>query len=306
MPAALFMVTILTAAIPIAMPVLYGALGEVIAEKAGVLNIGIEGMMLMGAWATFMGMVETHSAVLGILVGVAVGCGVGVVLAVFYVTLGTDQIVTGILANILAAGLTSLVYIRLFAEHQPFFALLPTVPIPALASIPGLGPILFQHDALVYVGLALVPVVHWALHHTWFGLHLQAVGEHPRAAETAGVNVYAIRYIATICAGAAAALGGASLILGQLGGFAENATAGRGFIALAVVVLARWNAFGALVGALLFGATEALQLRLQAMGLGIPHDFLLMLPYVLTIVVLVGFVGGARYPAAVGVPYRKT
>ncbi len=303
--AALFVITVTTASIPIMMPVLYAAVGEIFAEQAGIMNIGIEGMMLMGAWATFMGVVETHSVVLGLLTGMAAGCALGILLAVFYVTLGTDQIVTGVLANILVLGLTSLVYSRLFGQDQPSFALLPTVALPALAHIAGLGPILFQHDVLVYLGWAMVPVAFFVLRRTWVGLSLQAVGEHPRAADTAGINIAAVRYAGTTIAGVMAALGGASLVLSQLGGFSENATAGRGFIALAVVVLGRWNPFGVLAGAFLFGAAEALQLRLQAIGLGIPHDLLLMLPYLLTIIVLVGFVGGARYPTATGTPYRR-
>lgn len=301
----LFVVTLLTAAIPIAMPVLYAALGEAVAESAGVLNIGIEGMMLIGSWAAVMGAVSTGSLPAGAIIGMLAGGAFGILLAFFYVTRGTDQIVTGILANILALGLTSFIYYRLFSQSQPTLPPLPIVRIPLLAAIPGLGPILFQHNLLVYAGFLLVPLVHLLLNRTWFGLNVRAAGEHPRAADTAGINVYAVRYAATIFAGVMAALGGATLALADLNGFSENATAGRGFIALAVVALGKWNAFGVLIGAFVFGIADALQLRLQAMGLGVPHEFLLMLPYILTILVLVGFVGGARYPQATGVPYRK-
>ncbi len=301
----LFIVTVLTAAIPIAMPVLYAALGEAVAERAGVLNIGIEGMMLIGSWAAVLGAVYTGSLLAGVIIGMLAGGVFGILLAFFYVTRGTDQIVTGILANILALGLTSFIYHRLFAQNQPALSPLPIVPIPLLASIPGVGQVLFQHNLFVYAGFLLVPLIHLLINRTWFGLNVRAVGEHPRAADTAGISVYTVRYAATIFVGVMAALGGATLALADLNGFSENATAGRGFIALAVVALGKWNAVGVLLGAFVFGIADALQLRLQAMGLGVPHEFLLMLPYVLTILVLVGFVGGARYPAATGVPYRK-
>ncbi len=302
---ALFIVTLMTAAIPIAMPVLYAALGEAVAERAGVLNIGIEGMMLIGAWAAVMGAVYTDNLSAGVFVSMLAGAAFGMLLAFLYVSRGTDQIVTGILANIFALGLTSFIYHRLFVQTQPTLPPLPVVRIPLLAAVPGVGRVLFQHNLLVYTGFLLVPVIHLLINRTWFGLNVRAVGEHPRAADTAGVNVYAVRYGATIFAGVMAALGGATLALADLNGFSENATAGRGFIALAVVALGKWNALGVLLGAFVFGIADALQLRLQAMGLGVPHEFLLMLPYILTILVLVGFVGGARYPAATGVPYRK-
>ena len=202
--------------------------------------------------------------------------------------------------------MTSFIYYRLFTEAQPTLPPLPVVRIPLLAAIPGVGRVLFQHHLLVYTGFLLVLVIHLLITRTWFGLNVRAVGEHPRAADTAGVNVHAVRYAATTIAGVMAALGGTTLALADLNGFSENATAGRGFIALAVVALGKWNALGVLLGSFVFGIADALQLRLQAMGLGVPHGFLLMLPYILTILVLVGFVGGARYPAATGVPYRKS
>jgi ABC-type uncharacterized transport system permease subunit len=302
---ALFISTTLTAAIPIAMPLLYAALGEAVAEKAGILNIGLEGIMLIGAWAAYLGAVYTHSLVLGLLIGAAAGLVLGLLLAIFYVTLGTDQIVTGILVNLLVLGLTSVTFAHLFSTDRPRLANPPVIAVPILADIPGLGAILFRHDWLVYIGLLLVPATYWLMKHTWFGLDVRAVGEHPQAAETAGVSVVRVRYAAMAFVGILGALGGATLAMDSIGGFVENATAGRGFIALAVVVLGKWNPFGIFLGALVVGGTDALQLRLQAGGLPIPHELLLMLPYLLTIVVLVGFVGGARYPAAAGVAYRR-
>ena len=302
---ALFVVTTLTAAIPIAMPLLYAALGESVAEKAGILNIGIEGLMLIGAWAAYLGAVYTHSLVLGVLIGAVAGLILALMLAVFYVTIGADQIVTGILANLLVLGLTSVTFAHLFSTNRPRLGNPGVVEVPVLSSIPALGTILFKQDWLVYLGLLLVPFTYWLMKKTWFGLNVRAAGEHPRAAETAGVSVALVRYSAMAYVGVLAALGGATLAYDSIGGFVENATAGRGFIALAVVVLGKWNPFGVFIGALVVGATDALQLRLQAGGLPVPHELLLMLPYLLTIVVLVGFVGGARYPAAAGVAYEN-
>ena len=302
---ALFVVTTLTAAIPIAMPLLYAALGESVAEKAGILNIGIEGLMLIGAWAAYLGAVYTHSLVLGVLIGAVAGLILALMLAVFYVTIGADQIVTGILANLLVLGLTSVTFAHLFSTNRPRLGNPGVVEVPVLSSIPALGTILFKQDWLVYLGLLLVPFTYWLMKKTWSGLNVRAAGEPPRAAETAGVSVALVRYSAMAYVGVLAALGGATLAYDSIGGFVENATAGRGFIALAVVVLGKWNPFGVFIGALVVGATDALQLRLQAGGLPVPHELLLMLPYLLTIVVLVGFVGGARYPAAAGVAYEN-
>lgn len=301
----MFLGSVLAAAVPIAMPLLYAALGETVAERAGVLNIGIEGMMLIGSWAGVMGTIYTGSLPAGVVAAMLAGGVFGILLAFFYVTRGTDQIVTGILANILALGLTSFIYHRLFAQSQPILPPLPIVRIPLLASIPIAGRVLFQHNLLVFAGFLLVWLTHLLITRTWFGLNVRAVGEHPRAADTAGIDVHTVRYAATIFAGVMAALGGATLALADLNGFSENATAGRGFIALAVVALGKWSAPGVLAGAFIFGIADALQLRLQAIGLGLPHEVLLMVPYILTILVLVGFVGGARYPAATGIPYRK-
>jgi general nucleoside transport system permease protein len=300
-----FAVTVAAAAIPIAVPILFAALGEIVAEKAGIINIGIEGMMLIGAWAAYLGSVYTGSLGHGAILGALAGALLGLFLAAFYVTLGTDQVVTGILSNILVLGVTNLTYELLFRLNRPRLPAAPHLPIPGLAALPGLGPIFFNHGLLDYLAFAMVPVTYVLLRRTWFGLNVRAVGEHPEAADTAGIDVHLVRYAAMVFAGIMAALGGASLAIDEIQGFVENASAGRGFIALAVVVLAKWHPFGVLAGVGLVGITDALQLRLQAMGLGLPHELLLMLPYLLTIVVLIGFVGNARYPAAAGLPYRK-
>lgn len=303
----LFIITVAAAGVPIAIPILYAALGEIVVEQSGIINIGIEGMILIGAWATYLGAVYTGSLWQGALFGVAAGVLLAVGLAFFYVTLGTDQVVTGILANLLVLGTTNLTYELLFRSNRPRLPASAEVPIPILSDIPRIGSILFRQGVLDYLAIVLAVATFFVLRQTWFGLNVRATGERPEAAETAGVNVRLVRYVATMFAGAAAALGGATLVIEEIQGFVENASAGRGFIALAVVVLARWNPLGAIVGAAIFGIADALQLRLQAMGVGVgvPHELLLAFPYVLTIVVLVGFVGGARYPAAAGIPYRK-
>ncbi len=301
----LFVASIAAVAVPVGIPILYAALGEAVVERSGVINIGIEGMMLMGAWGTYLGAVQGHSFIAAIVAGLLAGALTAVVLAVFYVSLGTDQIVTGIVGNITAVGLTSFLYLTLYGSTQPTIPLLPPLGIPYLESIPDIGAVLFRQDVLVYGAILMAALTYLLMNKTWLGLDMGAVGEHPAAADSVGVRVQLIRYVAVVFGGIMAAAGGADLVLTQMGGFSVNATGGRGFIALAVVVLGKWNPLAILGGAAIFGLADALQLRLQAMGVGIPHEMLLMLPYLLTIAVLVGFVGGARYPLAMGVPYRR-
>ncbi len=300
-----FTVTLLAAAVRLATPVLFAALGETITEKAGVLNIGIEGTMLVGAFAGFAVGYVAGNPWYGVVAGILAGCGFGLIIAYLTVTRIADQIVVGILINIVSLGLTSLVFQRTFAGRLSEMAALPAFEVPGLSAIPFLGQILFRHMPLVYVGLGLVPVVHLLINHTPFGLALRTCGENPRVADTAGIDVHLTRYLSVVLGAALMGLAGAVLSVGQIGSFQDNLTAGRGFIALAVVALGKWNAYGVLLGALLFGLTDGLQLRLQALGVGIPHQLLLMVPYILTILVLVGLVGGARYPDAAGKPYLK-
>jgi simple sugar transport system permease protein len=223
------------------------------------------------------------------------------------VTLGVDQIVSGIALNIFTVGFASTFYRIIFGLTPPQVESSRMVPlgIPWLKDLPFFGPIFFNQVPLVYVAFALVPLLWFILFRTTIGLQVRSLGEHPLAADIAGIKVARLRYLSVLLAGLFAGLGGAYLSLGPLNLFSDNMVAGRGFIALAVVIFGRLNPFGALGAALLFGATEALQLRLQVIGLDIPYQFLLMLPYVATVVALVGLIGKTRLPAALGVPYNE-
>lgn len=300
-----FLETLLAAGLRMAAPVLLGALGETITEKGGILNIGIEGTMLIGAWAGFTAADALGNPWLGALVGALGGSIVGVLTAYLCVTRGSDQIVTGVIMNLLCLGVSSVFFWRMFSDRRVMIPGLAPVDVLFLSEIPFLGPILFRQIPLVYVALALVPLVDILIRKTRFGLSLRAVGEHPLAGDTAGINVHRVRYAAVILGSALMGLAGAMLSVGVLGGFRDNMMAGRGYIALAIVILGKWNAFGVLGGALLFGFADALQLRLQAMGVAIPHQVLLMIPYLVTIAVLIGLAGGATSPTALAKPYPE-
>ena len=302
-----FLVGLFAASLRLMTPILYAALGEILVERAGVLNVGIEGGMLMGALGGFLGAFYFHSVWVGLAVAMAAGILLNWVLGYLCVSLGADQMVTGITLNILALGLTSFLF-RLFfkgASQPPSVPPMARIHVPLLADIPFLGPVLFQQIALLYAALALVAVLWVLLYRTSVGLNLRVVGEHPLAAETVGIHVIRTRYTCLLIGGAMAGVGGAAISLGELSLFLENMTAGRGFIALAIVIFGRWDPWRALAGAFLFGWADALQLRLQGVGLDIPFQFLLIVPYVLTIVILVGLVGRSRPPAALAMPYEK-
>jgi simple sugar transport system permease protein len=302
-----FWISMGAATIRIASPILYAALGEIVSEDAGLLNIGIEGMMTMGAWGGFMGAFFFGGIWMGVLTGALMGFLMGYLFGWLCIGRGADQIITGIIINIFCLGVTSLIYKKTFENmtdlpevesFQPF-------SIPFLSDLDYVGPIFFRHIPLVYFAFLLVPVFWVLIYAVSWGLKLRAVGEHPEAADTAGVNVWRVRYVAIGIGGAMAALGGVTLSIGQLNIFMDNMTAGRGFIALAVVVFGGWNPWRVMGACLLFGFAEALQLRLQALNVPVPHEFLLMIPYVLTILVLVGGAGKAEYPAAINIPYLK-
>jgi len=281
-------------------------MGGVLSERSGVLNIGLEGMMLTGALAGAMGSYFLGGPWMGALAALAVGAALGLVLAYLTVTLGANQIVTGVGINLFALGFTTFVErvaIRPAGiEAVPSFAQLAA---PELRAIPLLGPLLANLTPLVLVAIVIAPILAVFLYRTPWGLALRATGEVPRAADTAGISVFLVRYMAVAAGGALAGVGGAFLSLGQLNLFSENMTAGRGFIALAAVILGKWNPVGALAAAFLFGAAEALQLFVQSYGLGVPYQIPTMLPYVLALAVLAGFVSRAIPPAAEGIPYQQ-
>jgi simple sugar transport system permease protein len=274
----------------------------ILCEKSGIINIGIEGQMLLSAFMGFMVNVWTGNLLVAVLAGMATGALLGLLHAFMSVTLKLDQIIGGTVINILALGLTGFFYtsgLTTEGKLQPF-------SLGFLAEIPLIGPVLFRNPPITFAAIVLVFVLQFVLFKTIWGLRTRAVGEHPRAADTLGVNVFTTRYINVIMGGAIAGLAGAFLTLEAVGSFERAMTNGRGFVALAVMIFGKWSPLGAWGASLLFGFANAMQTQIQFAGvLQIPHQFIGMLPYVLTIIVLAGFVGRARPPAAGGVPYEK-
>lgn len=308
-----FLMATLTAGIRLAVPVLLAVLGEIITQLSGVMNLGLEGVMLVGALA---GLAATYSlqaaqvdpalaAWLGLAVGMAAGMGMGLLLAVLTITCRTDQVVAGITLVLLGQGLTTYLYRAAPALGQARVTPMPTLPVPGLAQIPGVGPVLFNHSPVVYLSGGLVVACGWLLYRSNWGLHIRATGEHPAAVATSGLDVMRIRYLCTVVGSGLAGLGGAVLTVVQLNLFIEGITAGRGWIAIALVYFSRWHPSLALAGALLFGVADALQFRLQALGSeDVPYEFFLMLPYLLTLLVLASRRWQDKTPAALGIPYE--
>ena len=312
----LSLVSLLRSSLLRAVPIALAALSGVLCERSAVINIAIEGMMLVGAFtATLMGSVGQNvlewpfalSQGLGLLSAVGLGALLGLLLAVLSVRFKVDQIISGTAINILGTGVTSFLSARILSEftflNNP--GILPPVPIPLLSRIPVIGPVFFAQNLLVYVLFILLIVVHVVLWHTVWGLRTRSVGEHPRAADTLGIDVFRNRYINVTAGGMVAGLAGAFLILGSVGRFDELMTAGKGFIGLAAMIFGNWTPFGAFGAATIFGFADALQTRLAILEVAIPSQFLLMTPYLVTIIVLAGVVGEAEPPAADGEPYEK-
>ena len=291
-----------------AVPIVFGALSGVLCERAGVVNIAIEGMLLSGAFVSAVVTSATDNPWLGILAAVTIGGLLAALLAVLAIRYRVDQIIAGFFINILVTGLTAFLSVRIL---QPYQAELNTpgrlgqVHIPVLSDIPILGPILFQHNVFVYTLFVLIIVIHLGLFYTRWGLRVRAVGEHPQAADTVGINVHWVRYSNVILGGMVAGFGGAYFTIGSTGAFEREMTAGRGFIGLAAMIFGGWNPIGAFLAGLVFGFADAIQSRLSILSIAIPSEFLLMVPYVVTIIVVAGLVGRARAPAADGKPYVK-
>ncbi len=300
-----FYVALLTAAVRSAAPLLFAAIGETICEHAGMANIGLEGTMLMGAWAGFMGMYFSDSGLVGLAAAMLGGMAMTVVLGYVCISRGANQIISGIVITIFSVGFTSLMYRHMFRGAPPSINSFETYPIPYLSALPIVGRILFRQTLLVYAAFLTVPVASLLIYRTGFGLCLRAAGELPAAVDTAGVNVLGIRYAAMLICGAMAGLGGAALSIGQLNEFTDNLTAGRGYIVLAIVLLGRWQPFKVLLGTLFFAGADALQLRLQVLGFPVANEVLGMIPYVLAITAMVAWVRRLRMPAAMGRPYGR-
>jgi general nucleoside transport system permease protein len=291
----------LAAAVRVATPLLFAATGETAAERSGVINLGIEGTMLAGALAAAMGAVAGGPWV-GMICAALAGMALAGVFALLAIGARADQIITGTAITLAAVGLTGTIYRQAFGAGGVGLTI-PTfgaVAIPGLSRIPVLGPALFDQPAPTYLAFAALPPVWWVLFRTRLGLALRATGEAAAMARAAGVRTGLIRAGATIVGGAFAGLGGATLVLAQVGTFAERMTAGRGFLAIAIVVLGRWHPAGVALAALLFGLATALQFLLQALGVNAPYQLFLMLPYLLTLLALAGAVGRVRAPGDLG------
>ena len=291
----------LAATIRTATPLALAALGEVLVERTGLINIGLEGAILAGAFGALVG---ATAGGLGMGYAAAVGAGliVGALFALCVVALKADQIITGTALTLLGVGTTGTLYRAMYGSTGAALTL-PTstpLPIPGLAASPWVGAALFAQPPVTYFVYLLAPALAWWLGHTHAGLALRAIGERPDAAEAAGVRVNRMRVLAVLAGGALGGLAGGTLVLAQAGTFAENMSAGRGFIAIAIVVLGRWRPIGVALGALLFGAASALQFAFQAMGWDAPYQLFLVVPYLLTLAALAGAMGRARAPEALG------
>jgi ABC-type uncharacterized transport system permease subunit len=291
----------LAAAVRVATPLLLAALGETVTERAGVINLGLEGAMLAGALAAALGSVA-DGPWQGVVLGVMAGAAVSAVLGVIVVVAGANQIIAGTAVTLGCVGLTGAVH-RAWVANDTAVSVVPTLaaaPVPLLSRLPVVGPALFAQPVPTYAGLVLVPVLWWALFRTRGGLALRAAGESATMARAAGIRVQLLRIGATIFGGAMGGFAGAALVLGQVGSFAERMTAGRGYLAIAIVALGRWHPVGAALAALVFGAATALQFVFQSLGLDVPYQLFLMFPYLLTLLALAGAVGRNRPPADLG------
>ena len=307
--ASLPMIGLLFGSLSLAVPLIFGSLAGVIGERAGVINIAIEGQLLAGAFTAAVVATITGQPILGLIAAMVAGMLVGMVLAAFAIKYFVDQVIVGVVLNVLVTGLTSFFYSQVLAPNAAALNTPPRfdrLPIPVLSEIPIIGPVLFRQTIVVYLMYIAVALVYIGLFHTRWGLRVRAVGEHPQAADTVGIKVNATRFWNVALAGAIAGLGGTFFTIGSGIAFNREMTAGAGFIALAAVIFGNWDPIKATLAALLFGFASNLQNTLSVIGSPVPSEFMLMLPYVVTIFAVAGFVGKSRAPAADGKPYIKS
>jgi simple sugar transport system permease protein len=301
------LIGILQTTVQRAVPITFGALSGVLCERAGVVNIAIEGMLLAGAFTGAVVGSAADNIWVGLIAAGIVGGLLAALLAVLAIRYLVDQIIAGTVINIFAVGVTSFVATRVL-QTQPELNnpdRFSPIPIPFLFDIPIIGPMFFNGNIFLYIVMILVGLIHFALFYTRWGLRVRAVGEHPRAADTVGINVLRTRYQNVILGGIVAGVGGAYFTLGSTGAFEPEMTAGRGFIGLAAMIFGAWTPIGSFLASLVFGFADTLQARFSILNVPIPSEFLLMLPYIVTIVVVAGLVGRSRAPAADGRPYKK-
>jgi ABC-type uncharacterized transport system permease subunit len=295
------------AALIAAAPLLLAALGGLISELSGVLNMALEAMMLIGAFVAYAGSEMSGSPWVGLAAAALAGLLIGLIHAYFTISLRSNQIVSAVALNLFALAATALGF-RLLYINQAFLSAPGFEPlnIPILGKLPYLGVAFFQHNIIIYLALLLIPVEWFILYKTSWGLTLRSVGEHPLASSTVGINVNRIRYLAVLLSGAIAGISGSALVsASNINAFQENLSAGRGFIAFAAIVFGRWNPIGIFLGTILFGVGDAFQIRLQAYGVQVPYQLLMMLPYLITLLALVIFMRNARGPAASGTPFTE-
>lgn len=301
-------VGLLAGSLALAVPLVFGALGGVLGERAGVVNIAIDGQLLAGAFAAALLGSAIGSVWAGVAASMVAGMLVAALLGLFAITYFVEQVIVGVVLNVLVIGLTSFMFTQVLAPNAASLNSPPrfkALPIPILGEIPLIGPIFFRQTAIVYILYVTVALVAWALYRTKWGLRVRAVGEHPKAADTVGIKVIATRYRTILLAGAIAGMGGAFYTLVSVPQFNREMTGGAGYIALAAVIFGKWDPIRATLAALLFGFASNLQGVLSVIGSPVPSQFMLMLPYVVTIFAVAGLVGKSRPPAADGVPYRK-
>ncbi|MCC9195525.1 ABC transporter permease [Arthrobacter sp. zg-Y820] len=299
---------LLAGSFTLAFPLIFGALSGVLCERSGVVNIAIEGQLLFGAFAAAVAGTLSGNAFVGLFAAAVAGVLVSLVLAVFSIKYIVNQVIVGVVLNVLVSGLTGFLFSTVLSTDPAKWnspPRLPSIRIPFLADIPIIGPILFDQSVIGYLMYIAVAGIYFGLFHTRWGLRTRAVGEHPKAADTLGVNVNRMRFLNVLAAGAVAGVGGAFFTLVSVSSFNRDMTSGQGYIALAALILGRWNPIGALFAALLFGFASNLQSVLSLLGTPVPNQFLAMLPYLVTIFVVAGVVGKSRGPAASGIPYIK-
>ena len=299
---------LLQGALLLSVPLIFGAMAGVLCERSGVINIAIEGQLLAGAFAAGVVASLSQNITYGLLVAPIAGAMISLILAVFAIKFSIDQVILGFVINVLVIGITSFLYKKLLIPYQDTWnsgPVLSPIEIPILSKIPLLGPILFNQTIIVYLMYVIVAVIHLSLFNTRWGLRTRAVGEHPTAADSVGIKVNRLRYKNVIFAGLVAGLGGAYFTVGAVGAFGKEMTAGKGFIALAALIFGRWSPMGAVMAAVLFGFADNLQGVLSITGTPIPSEFMLMAPYIVTVIAVTGFIGRVRAPAADGIPYNR-
>ncbi|TDO95068.1 nucleoside ABC transporter membrane protein [Halanaerobium saccharolyticum] len=303
----IFSINTLAAAIRLVVPIALAAVGGAFSERSGVINIGLEGMILTGAFAGAVGSYYSGSAFFGVLAALAAGAILGLLFSFFTIDLEADHVVAGVGINILSLGFTTWLMQVIWGQKgaSPQVAGLPEIKIPILADLPLLGDLLASNSPIVYLMFIIVISSWYLLFKTPLGLRIRFTGEHPEAADTLGINIRFIKYFSVTLSGVLAALGGSYLSLGHLNWFSSNMSAGRGYMALAANIFGQWNPLGGFAASMLFAFTDAVQMRLQGMNLNIASEFIQMLPYVLTVLILAGAVIRSRPPAALGSHYKS-